>query len=45
MTEEALNNIAETTARNIRDFFEGLPSPNAVCSLPEREKTPQHQRA
>lgn len=45
LTEEALNNIAETTARNIRDFFEGLPSPNAVCSLPEREKTPHPQRA
>lgn len=31
LTEEALNNIAETTARNITEFFEGKKLTNEVC--------------
>ena len=36
LTEEALNNIAETTAINISDFFSGRPIPNEICYQCER---------
>ena len=31
LTEEALQNIAETTISNIRSFFAGEPMPNEIC--------------
>lgn len=31
LTEEALENIAETTVKNIADFFENKPCPNELC--------------
>lgn len=31
LTEEALNAIAETTVRNLTDFFSGAGAPNEVC--------------
>lgn len=30
-TKEALNNIAETTMKNLRDYFEGAELPNEIC--------------
>ena len=33
LTREALHSIAETTLRNLDDFFSGAPLPNEICYL------------
>ena len=31
LTQEALENIAQTTLQNLRQFFDGAPLPNEIC--------------
>ncbi|MDO4398653.1 MAG: 2-hydroxyacid dehydrogenase [Oscillospiraceae bacterium] len=38
LTNEALSNIAETTVKNITDFFDGRTSENEVCYRCERKE-------
>lgn len=45
LTREALDNIAETTIRNILDFFDGKFNENEVCYHCERQEACQKQRA
>ena len=31
LTKEALGNIAETTLKNLKDYFDGKPLENEIC--------------
>ena len=44
LTNEALSNIAETTVKNITDFFDGRTSENEVCYRCERKEECRKKR-
>ena len=44
LTKEALENISDTTFTNIRDFFNGVESPNEICGNCENNNCPKHKK-
>lgn len=44
LTHEALNNIAETTVKNIMDFFDGKPLENELCYHCQRKEECRKKR-